>query len=250
MDAKRAMFEARMIKNQDEIECCRIACAIAEAAFDAIKQAIRPGVKECELVGIGMNRLYALGADETQEFVCSSGPRTNPLHVDYTDRMVRPGDHVIVDINGNSWQGYKCCYYRTFCCGKATQEQKDIYEDCRQMMYDGMSYIKAGADAMDIYKGFPKSPQYWGYDNWEDVAPYMLAHGLGLSLHELPWLYKSADKDSDIKFEEGMVLAVETWTGKRGGQYGVRLEENLVVTKDGYELLTLYPVDNLIECEI
>lgn len=249
VDGKRCMFDARQIKNKDEIECCRLACVTAEAAFDAIKQAIRPGVKECELVGIGMERLYALGADETMEFVCSSGPRTNPLHVDFTDRMIRPGDLIIVDINGNSWQGYKSCYYRTFSCGKATEEQKRIHKVCYDMMYSGMKYIKAGANAMDVYKGFPDAPEFWGYDKWEDVAPYMLVHGLGLSLHELPWLWKSADRDSDIKFEEGMVLAIETWYGEPGGRDGVRLEENVVVTKEGYELLSIYPVDHMIECE-
>lgn len=249
IDGKECMFEARMIKNQDEIECCRKACTIAEGAFDAIRRNIRPGIKENELVGIGMERLYALGCDETQEFVVASGPRTNPLHIDFTDRMIRPGDLVAVDINGASFQGYKSCYYRTFSCGKATAEQKALHKECRDLMYEGMSYIKAGALCSDVYKGFPQSPEYWGYDKWSSVGPYMLMHGLGLSLHELPWQLKSNDEGSEgIRFQEGMVLAVEIWTGKRGGKDGVRLEEDIVVTKDGYELLSLYPVDELIEC--
>lgn len=249
VDAKHCMFEARMIKNEDEVACCRMACAIAEGAFDAIKRNIRPGVRENELVGIGMERLYALGCDETQEFVCASGPRTNPLHVDFTDRIIRPGDLIAVDINGASFQGYKSCYYRTFVCGEATQRQKDLHKACRDIMYEGMSYIKAGALCTDVYKGFPKSPKYWGYDNWADVSPYMLAHGLGLSLHEQPWCLVSNDTDTQgMRFEEGMVLAVEIWTGEKGGPDGVRLEEDIVVTKDGYELLTKYPVDHLIEC--
>jgi Xaa-Pro aminopeptidase len=79
----------------------------------------------------------------------------------------------------------------------------------------------------------------------------MLIHGLGISLHELPWLYKSSDLDSlGLKYQEGMVLAVENWVGDRGGTDGVRLEENVVVTKDGYDLLTKYEVDELIECPI
>ncbi len=251
VDGKHAMFMARMIKNEDEIACVRQACTAADAAFYAIKNAIRPGVRECELVGIGMERLYALGSDETQEFVCSSGPRTNPLHIDYTDRMIGAGDVVIVDINGNSFQGYKSCYYRTFVCGKATQEMHDRFEECRAMMYEGMKYIKAGVPCSDMYKGFPKSPQYWGYDKWEDVAPYMMAHGLGISLHEYPFLMKHIPAHPECpNFEEGMVIAVENWTGEKGGKFGIRLEENIAVTKDGYELLTHWPVDKITECPI
>lgn len=248
VDAKRAMFEARMIKNQDEIECMRIAAANAEAAFADIVDAIRPGVTECELVGIGMNTLYRLGADETQEFVCASGPRTNPLHIDYTDRQVRPGELVIVDINGNSYQGYKSCYYRTFCCGKATAEQKEIYEENRAMIYAGMSAVKAGNTTLDICEKWPTDASYWGYDKWEDVFAYAVGHGLGISLHELPIISYPLSKADPIKLEEGMVIAVETWTGKKGGRNGVRLEEEVVVTKDGYDLLTKWPIDELTEC--
>ena len=250
VDAKHAMFEARKIKNQDEIECVRMACSNAEAAFVDIIDAIRPGVTECRLVGVGMKTLYSLGSDETQEFVCASGPRTNPLCIDFTDRQVRPGELVIVDINGNSWHGYKSCYYRTFCCGKATQEQKDIYEESRSMMYAGMSGIKAGNTTWDICKNWPDSPKYWGYEKWEDVGGYALGHGLGISLHEVPFFRYPIAKAEPVKLEEGMILALETWAGKKGGKDGVRVEEDIVVTKDGYDLLTLFPVDELIECWI
>ncbi len=248
VDGKAAMFQARKIKNQDEIECVRMACSNAEAAFADIVDAIRPGVTECELMGIGMKRLYQLGTDETQEFVLSSGPRTNPLHIDYSDRQIRPGDLVVVDINGNSWHGYKSCYYRTFCCGKATQEQKDIYEECRAMMYSGMERIKAGNTTLDVCEGWPTDPAYWGYDKWDDVFAYAVGHGIGISLHEYPSISYPDSKKAPVTLEEGMVLAVENWTGKRGGKDGVRLEENVAVTKDGYDLLTVFPVGELIEC--
>ncbi|MFC2045213.1 M24 family metallopeptidase [Chloroflexota bacterium] len=250
VDAKATMFEARKIKNQDEIECVRMACMNAEAAFSDIKNAIKPGVKECELVGIGMNRLYAEGADEVFEFVCASGPRTNPLYIDFTDRQVRHGDLVIIDINGNSWHGYKSCYYRTFCCGKATQEQKDTYEECRAMLWNGIGAVKAGNTTLDIAEKWPTDPKYWGYDTWEDCFGYAAGHGVGITLHEYPWISYPAAKANPVKLEEGMVIALETWTGKKGGIDGVRLEDKVAITKDGYDLLTKYPVNEITECDI
>lgn len=249
--AEEAMFDARVIKNEDEIACMRMACNSATAAFYEIKKALVPGVRECDLVGVGMKKLYELGADEVQEFVCSSGPRTNPLHIDYTDRSINPGDVVCIDINGNSYMGYKSCYYRTFVCGEATALQKQVYEDCRKMMYDGMEGIKAGNSTADIVKGWPQSPKYWGYENWLDVAGYALGHGLGLSLHEAPQFFRPyTPKAAHTVLEEGMVMAVETWTGgvdPKYGPFGVRLEEDIVVTKDGYELLTKFPVETITE---
>lgn len=249
VDAKAAMFEARMIKNEDEISCIRMACTIAEAAFDDMRLALRPGIKECELMGIGMKRLYELGADATEEFVIASGPRTNPLHIDFTDRIIRPGDLVCIDVNGNSYMGYKSCYYRTFSCGKATQEQKDCYEECKDMMYAAIDRVKAGATTGDLTAAWPNSPQYWGYDSWNDTFGYACGHGVGLCLHEYPEVLKPKSDLAPVLLEEGMVIALECWTGKRGGKFGVRLEENLVVRKDGFELLTQYPLE-LTECGI
>ncbi len=248
VDAKQTMFQARKIKNIDEIECIRYACAIADAGFADIKDAIRPGIRECEIVGIGINRFYKEGCDETMEFVVASGPRTNPLHIDFTERMIQCGDLVIVDVNGNSFNGYKSCYYRTFCCGKATQEQKDLYEECRAMMYAGMDVVKAGNTTLDVVKKWPQSPKYWGYEDWGETFGNAVGHGLGISLHEYPLINYPESTARPVPLEEGMVLALETWTGKRGGKQGVRLEEMVVVTKDGYDLLTHFPVAEVTEC--
>jgi Xaa-Pro dipeptidase len=153
-----------------------------------------------------------------------------------------------VDINGNSFNGYKSCYYRTFCCGRATAEQKAIYEECRAMMYAGMAGVKAGNTTWDISKNWPNSPQYWGYEDWLDVGGYAIGHGLGLGLHEDPFVHHILNQLKTETLEEGMVFALETWTGKKGGRDGVRLEEMVAVTKDGYELLTHWPVAELMEC--
>ena len=155
VDGQAPMYEARMIKCQEEIECVRMACSNAEAAFSDIKRAIRPGVTECELVGIGQKKLYEKGADMAWEFVCSSGNRTNPLSIDYTDRSIRPGDLVIVDINGNCFNGYMTCYYRTFCCGKPNAEQEEIFEICTTFLADTIKNMKAGVKVADVWHNIP-----------------------------------------------------------------------------------------------
>ncbi len=153
-------------------------------------------------------------------------------------------------MDGASYQGYKSCVYRTFCCGKATREQKDLYEECRAMLYAGMSVIKDGATDYDIVDQWPDSPTYWGYESWDEVGVYAVGHGLGLTLHDRPVIsmLKKVFGLPPAKLRTGMALALETYAGKKGGADGVRLEENVLVTEDGYELLTRWPIEELMEC--
>ena len=248
--AKPTMDLARMIKTVDEIELMRITCGNSETAFAAIVGAIRPGIRECDLVAIGIKALYEEGDDHTEDLVCCSGYNTNPYGWSFTDKPIRPGDLIYIDVDGASYQGYKSCVYRTFCCGKATQEQKDLYEECRAMLYDGMGVIKNGATDYELLEKWPQSPEYWGYKDWNDVGPYAIGHGLGLTLHDRPF-FNQQQKHAGMPeqtFQTGMTIAVETYAGRRGGKDGVRLEENVLVTKDGYELLSRWPIQELMEC--
>lgn len=247
---KPIMDKARMIKTRDEIELMRITCGNAESAFAAIVDAIRPGVRECDLVGIGIKALYEEGADHTEDLVCMSGYNTNPYGWSFTDKPLRPGDLVYIDVDGNSYQGYKSCVYRTFCCGKATQEQKDLYQECYEMLYGGIQVMKDGATDHDILEQWPKSPEYWGFGDWAEVMPYAVGHGLGLTLHDPPGIspYAKAMGMPPIELKAGMVIALETYAGHKGGKHGVRLEENILVTKDGYEVLSRWPIKELMEC--
>ena len=247
---KPTMDAARMIKTVDEIELMRITCANSENAFADIVEAIRPGVRECDLVGIGIKALYEQGDDHTEDLVCCSGYNTNPYGWSFTDKPIRPGDLIYIDVDGASYQGYKSCVYRTFCCGKATDEQKDLYEECRAMLYAGISKVKAGATNFDVSDQWPQSPQYWGFDTWFEVLPYAVGHGIGLTLHDPPGITQifKEFKIEPIELKEGMIIALETYTGKRGGKDGVRLEENVLVTADGYEVLSRWPIEELMEC--
>lgn len=247
---KPTLDKARLIKTKDEIELMRMTCANSEMAFAAIADAIRPGIRECDLVAIGIKALYEQGDDHTEDLVCCSGYNTNPYGWSFTDKPIRPGDLIYIDVDGASYQGYMSCIYRTFCCGKATHEQKDLYEECYNMLYDAIGAVKEGNTTNDVAEKWPDSPSYWGYKTWSEVLPYAVGHGLGLTLHDPPGISQITRKAGlpGVELKEGMVIALETYAGKKGGKDGVRLEEDILVKKNGYEILSKWPIEELMEC--
>ena len=122
------------VKTEDEIHCLRMAGVITESAHWEVCKALRPGMTELQIAGIAANALFKLGAEELEgpSFVVCSGERSGYGVPNMpTDRIVRPGDFVIIDINGVSFQGYRTCFYRTYLVGdKPTQFQKDVYKSC------------------------------------------------------------------------------------------------------------------------
>jgi Xaa-Pro aminopeptidase len=246
---KPTLDAARSVKTVDEIELVKMSCANAERAFAAIADAIRPGVKECELVGIGLKELYNEGVDHTEDFVCCSGSNTNPYGWSFSDKMVRPGDLVYMDCDGASYQGYLTCIYRTFCCGKATDHQKELFSEAKDMLNAGVRVVRDGCTDYDILAQWPQSPEYWGYDTWAEVNPLACGHGIGLTLHDPPMIFYTHRElgREPFTFRKNVVIALETYAGKKGGAHGVRIEDMYLVTENGFELLSRFPQE-LIEC--
>lgn len=242
----------RVIKNEDEIACMRMACNSATAAFYEIKKALVPGVRECDLVGVGMKKLSRAGLPTKCRslsappvpalILCTSTTPTGPSTPATWCALISTAIRI--------WAISPAITARLSAARQPRSKSRCTRTAAR--VYDGMEGIKAGNSTADIVKGWPQSPKYWGYENWLDVAGYALGHGLGLSLHEAPQFFRPyTPKAAHTVLEEGMVMAVETWTGgvdPKYGPFGVRLEEDIVVTKDGYELLTKFPVETITEC--
>lgn len=248
--SKATMDKARMVKNSEEIKIMRQVASNTEFALNAIMKAIEPGIREMDLVGIGLNVLYQQGCDHTEDLVCMSGENTNPYNWTFTDKPIRPGDLVYVDIDGASYLGYKSCVYRTFCCGKATQKQKDRYKQAYEWLYNGVNACRKGNTNYDIQRAFPQDPSVWGKKDWQGIDPFCLAHGVGLTLHDRPFVTHNyvVNKGPEVPLEPGMVIAVETYAGVPQENFGVRLEEMVLITEEGNEVISRFPVENLIEC--
>ncbi len=164
--AKPTMDHARMIKTADEIELMRITCANSEKAFAAIVDAIRPGIRECDLVAIGIKALYEEGDDHTEDLVCCSGHNTNPYGWSFTDKPIQVGDLVYIDVDGASTRVTSPASTARSAAARPAQEQKDVYEECRAMLYDGMDTIKDGSTDWQLLDKWPDSPKYWGHETW------------------------------------------------------------------------------------
>ena len=248
-DGQSTMLEARKIKTEEEIELLEISAAIAESAFAEARDVIRPGITENELAGVLLKKLLTMGAEWVNDLVICFGETTNPNRRAFGDRILRPGDMGMIDIAGSEFCGYRTCYYRTFTVGRASQEQKDLYQSAYQMLYDGMSAVKAGNTTLDVVNKWP-GPEHWGWDNEYIAYENKMGHGIGLTQHDPPMIITSIARANPVVLEEDMVIALEVYEGKRGGKEGCKVEEEIVVTKDGYDLLTHWPVKEITECWI
>ena len=249
-DGAAAMLEARRIKNRDEIECLRTAATISDAMFGAVARAIRPGVKESELCGIAHKTAYDLGARIYSGVFVTSGPFAWPNPRDESDRIIRAGDVLYMDTYNTSYMGYKTCVYRTYSCGKASQEAKDDYRLALDWLYDAINIIRAGVTTREIAEKWPSGPEVWKdihVISEDQTAGSNWAHGIGLTLYEPPIIWREVSLNPpDIALEENMTFAIETQHG-RPGKHGVRIEEMIRVTKTGVEVMTKFPVGEILE---
>jgi Xaa-Pro aminopeptidase len=245
------MLWARAVKSGDEVECLRLCCAICEAAFQDMREKIKPGALDSEVFAAGVKRIIELGGEHGGG-VISSGPNTWPKsQADVTDRIIRPGDVVYIDLYNIGYNGYRSCYYRTFSCGKPKPATVDAYKRAVDNLYSVLDAIRPGATTADAAARFPdESGEYWEYYNatepWQMTTNHW-GHGLGLSQYEIPMTWRGAPPEHPITYEAGMVMAVETQD--RDGSQGVRVEEEVVVVENGVELLSQWPVEEITVCD-
>jgi Xaa-Pro aminopeptidase len=244
VDGQQLMHEVRKIKTQDEITLLNTACMMVDSAYDELYRFMKPGVKENECVGVVSKVLYDLGSEHVEGVNAISGERCSPHPHVYTDRVLRPGDPAFFDIL-HSYNGYRTCYYRTFAIGSASAAMNDAYKRCRDYMDAAISIVKPGITTADVVKLWPKAEEF-GFANEEAAFALQYGHGVGLSIWEKPIFSRLVSLDHPEVIEEGMVFALETYWPASDGWSAARLEEELVVTKDGCEIITRFPSEKLL----
>src|SRR5438105_1746914 len=244
VDGQQLMQKARVIKTQDEITLLATACMMVDAAYDELYRALRPGIRENECVGLVNKVLYDLGSEHVEGVNAISGERCSPHPHVYTDRALRPGDPAYFDIL-HSYNGYRTCYYRTFVVGSASQAQVDAYKRCRDILDRAVNAIKPGVTTAEIVKLWPKAEEF-GFPNEEAAFALQYGHGVGLSIWEQPIFSRLVSLDHPEVIEEGMVFVLDTFWPASDGWSAARIEEQLIVTKNGCEVITRFPAEKLL----
>jgi Xaa-Pro aminopeptidase len=244
IDGQQVFLEARRIKTRDEIALLTQACSMVDAAYDELYGFLRPGVRENECVGLVSKVLYDLGSEYVEGVNAISGERCSPHPHVYSDRILRPGDPAFFDIL-HSHMGYRTCYYRTFAVGSASMAQRDAYTRCREYMDAAIATVRPGVTTGEIVELWPRAEEF-GFANEEAAFALQYGHGVGLSIWEKPIFSRLVSLDHPEVLEEGMVFALETYWPAGDGWSAARIEEELVVTADGCEVITKFPAEELL----
>src|SRR4051794_21864021 len=245
-DAAPVMQSARKIKTPDEIALLDQAAGIVDAVYDLIYRTLRPGIKESQIVAEAQKLLFELGSEQVEAINAVSGERCAPHPHVFSDRLLRPGDQAFFDII-HSFMGYRTSYYRTFAVGSANQSQLDAYKRCREWLDNAIELVRPGVTTDKIAAVWPAA-QELGFKDEESCFGLQFGPGLGVGLYEAPMISRLHSFDDPVEIEVGMVFALETYCPTKDGRGAARIEEEVVVTPDGPEIITRFPGEELLVC--
>jgi Xaa-Pro dipeptidase len=242
-DGQQTMLQAREVKSIDELTLLNMAAAMVDGVYQDIAEALKPGIRESDIVALATKRLYEMGSDCVEAINSIAGERCSPHPHNFTDRLIRPGDQAFFDII-QSFMGYRTCYYRTFNVGRATPAQRTAYKKAREWMDVAIDLLRPGVGSDRIAAALPKAEQA-GFASEMDAFGLNFCHGLGLGLHERPLISRLTSFKEPIELKVGMVFAVETYCPASDGVSAARIEEEVILTPKGPQIISLYPAEEL-----
>jgi Xaa-Pro aminopeptidase len=250
VDCQGEILAVRAIKTPEEVQCLQISMAGAEAAVAAVRDAVKPGVTENELFAVMYYEMIRQGGEFIETRLLTSGQRTNPWFNEAGGRRVRPGELVALDTDMIGCYGYFSDFSRTFRCGpgKPTANQKMLYRMSYDQIQHNIGIIKPGLTFREIADAAWKIPARFVEQRYTSIM-----HGVGMH-GETPFIAHAIDFATygrEGVLQPGMVVSVESYIGEKNGCEGVKLEEEVLVTEHGPELISRFPFeDDMMERQI
>jgi Xaa-Pro aminopeptidase len=250
VDAQGEILAVRAIKTPEEVQCLQISMTGSEAAVARVREAIAPGVSEIDLFATMYDEVIRQGGEFIETRLLTSGQRTNPWFNEASGRKVRPGELVALDTDTIGCYGYFSDFSRTFRCGpgRPTGEQKSLYKMAFDQIHHNVGIIKPGVTFREVAEKAWTIPARFVEQRYTSVM-----HGTGMH-GETPFIAHAMDFATygrEGTLQPGMVVSVESYIGEKNGIQGVKLEEEVLVTENGPEVLSVFPFeDELLEREI
>lgn len=242
-DGQEVMELARAVKNIDEINAMRCSIASTEIAMKKMQEATVPGVTENDIWSVLHAENIKRGGEWIECRILSSGPRTNPWFQECGPRVVKEGELLAFDTDLIGPYGFCADLSRTWLIDdvEATEEQRHLYRVAYDHIQHNMEILKPGMTFEEVTKSGILLP------------PEFRAQRYGVMMHEVGLCdeYPSIRYPEDLEghgydgvLEPGMALCVEAYVGAVGGKEGVKLEDQVIITEDGFENLTNYPFES------
>jgi Xaa-Pro dipeptidase len=242
-DGQQTMLNAREVKSIDEITLLNTACAMVDGAYQLIAEQLKPGIRESQLVANVTKLLFDMGSEHVDNINAVSGERCSPHPHVFSDRLIRPGDQAFFDII-QTFVGYKTCYYRTFVVGTASDAQRDAYKRAREWIDASIELMRPRVTTDQVASVWPKAEEF-GFDSEMECFGLQFGHSVGLFLHERPIISRLNSLDHPVELKEGMVIALETYCPAKDGYSAARIEEEVVITANGPQVITRFPSQEL-----
>ena len=227
IEAEGILNRLRAIKDKDEIENIKEACRITDECFSFLQGFIKPGMTEKQIARKIQNYYMDNAEGIAFEPIVASGENSSKPHAIPTDRSIEENDIITIDM-GCKIKGYCSDMTRTIFIGNPTEEQKRVYNLVLNNQEKSLKEMKDGASIKDIAKIVTSNFALQGYE-----LVHSLGHGVGLEIHEVPFIREA----NDNTLKEKMVVTDEPGI-YIPGSFGVRIEDTILITKDGPEVLT------------
>jgi Xaa-Pro aminopeptidase len=242
LDAADVVEPARAIKSPEEVLCMNAAIAAAEDGMWRMREALEPGMSEVELWSHLWSANIEAGGDWIECRLLASGDRTNPWQQEASSRKIRPNELVCFDTDMIGPFGYCADISRAYFSGpgKPSDEQRELYSRAFEEVHSNLELMKPGAGFRELTERSFRQPERFQEQHYP-----VLAHGVGMS-DEWPAIYYPQDEAFiyDGALAPGMTLSVESYVGEVGGREGVKLEQQILITEDGHELLVRFPFED------
>lgn len=245
VDGDHCVMDAQVVKNSEEIKCMRLASQLASVAMDRAMKKIDVGVRECEILAEAMHSLYSNGMEVPQcSLIVTSGDGTAPLRRFASDRRINWGELVFMDLGG-CFNGYFSDFTRTVIFGKPNEQQKKIYKAVYGMMKEIHRTMKPGNTNADVNNAARQIVIDHGFKGHDYLG--LLGHSIGVTGLTYPIVGEVAaiGSEKEVVLKPGMIFSMEPGIfipGTPGGG-GVRIEDTILITEDGNEILTKTPYD-------